>query len=155
MNSFDDDLDPAFRNIQRYVTNSSYKARCDAYDAESGKLGAQQAHKEQQQRLALYAYHAALMSKDESESAPAQSPATPAPVAQPKETTEQRQDGRLRVCEAAGLVMPKSSAGRLPDGVGAVAAREGVTRQTFSSDVKAALKRRENATREGVTVHRA
>lgn len=81
---------------------------------------------------------------------PEQSPATPEP-----EPKEQRQDRRLKACEAAGLVMPKSSAGRLPDGVGEVAGSAGVTRQTFSTDVKAALKRRESAKREGVKVHRA
>lgn len=79
---------------------------------------------------------------------------TPAPVAQPI-AREQRQDRRLKACEVAGLVMPKSSIGRLPDGVGNVADLEGVTRQTFSTDVKAALKRRESARREGRTVHRA
>jgi len=71
------------------------------------------------------------------------------------ETKQQRQDRRLTACEDAGLVMPKSSAGRLPDGVGDVADSEGKTRQAFSTDVKAALKRREAATHEGGTVHRA
>jgi len=85
----------------------------------------------------------------------------PGPVVAPAgdgpapETREQRQDRRLKICEDAGLVMPKSSAGRLPDGVGAAAKREGVTRQAFTDEVKAALKRREDAKREGVTVHRA
>jgi hypothetical protein len=71
------------------------------------------------------------------------------------ETREQRQDRRLQACEAAGLVMPKSSAGRLPDGVGKVADTEGVKRQPFSVDIKAALKRRERAKREGNVIHRA
>ena len=72
------------------------------------------------------------------------------------ETKEQRQDRRLKACIDAGLPMnTKAALSRLPDGVGDVADREGVTRQTFSTDVKAALKRRENATREGRTVHRA
>ena len=51
--------------------------------------------------------------------------------------------------------MPKSYLSRLPDGVGHVADLEEVTRQAFSMDVKAALERRESATREGRTVHRA
>ena len=73
----------------------------------------------------------------------------------PTETKEQRQDRRLQACETGRLVMPKNSAGRLPDGVGKVADAEGISRQTFSTDVKAALKRRESATREGETGHHA
>jgi hypothetical protein len=61
------------------------------------------------------------------------------------ETKEQRQDRRLKTCELAGLVMPKSGSGRLPDGIGRVALRDGAKRQPFSSDVKAALKRRERS----------
>ncbi len=83
------------------------------------------------------------------DTAPAQ---TPAPVM----TKEQRQDSRLQACIDAGLPMnTKTALMRLPDGVGDVADQAGVTRQTFSTDVKAALKRRESAKREGVTVHRA
>ncbi len=74
----------------------------------------------------------------------------------PIETTTQRQDRRLKACEEAGLPMVgKAALSRLPDGVGDVADGEGVTRQAFSTDVKAALKRREAATREGGTLHRA
>ena len=76
------------------------------------------------------------------------------PVVAASETREQRQDRRLAACEAAGLLMPQSSAGRLPNGVGRVADTEGVTRQAFSIDVKAGLKRRESAKSEGRTVHR-
>ena len=75
----------------------------------------------------------------------------PAPMVQ---TKEQRQDSRLKACEDAGLVMPKSSAGRLPDGVGKVADSKGVSRQAFSTDVRAALKRREAITKPGRIVHR-
>lgn len=72
------------------------------------------------------------------------------------ETREQRQDRRLKACIDAGLQMDtKAALLRLPDGVGDVADREGVTRQAFSTDVKAALKRRKNAIREGGTVHLA
>lgn len=71
------------------------------------------------------------------------------------ETKEQRQDRRLKACEDTGLAMPDSHLGRLPYGVGDVAAGEGVTRQAYTADVRAALKRREVARREGVTVHRA
>lgn len=85
------------------------------------------------------------------EPAPAQDTATPAP----DETKEQRQDRRLLECEAAGLVMPKSHAGRLPDGIAGIAERIGITRQALSSDVRKALERREIAKKEGVRVHRA
>ena len=61
---------------------------------------------------------------------------------QPKETTEERQDCRLQACEKYGLVMPKSYLSRLPDGIAKVADIEGVKRQSFTQDVKAALKRR-------------
>lgn len=71
------------------------------------------------------------------------------------EKREQRQDRRLQACEKYGLVMPKSHLSRLPDGVGDVADHESVTRQSFSTDVKAALKRRESAIREGITVRRS
>lgn len=71
------------------------------------------------------------------------------------ETKEQRQDRRLQSCIDDGLAMDtKDALLRLPDGVGKVAEREGVKRQTYSADVKAALKRRESARREGATVHR-
>lgn len=98
------------------------------------------------------------------DTAPAQT-ATPAPVVNAlecasddpaPETKEQRQDRRLKACIDAGLPMNgKAASLRLPYGVGAIAEREGVTRQAFSTDVKAALERRGNAKREGVTVHRA
>lgn len=82
--------------------------------------------------------------------------APPSPLVPATETKEQRQDRRLKACIDAGLPMDARAAlSRLPDGVGDEADREGVTRQAFSTDVKAALKRRESAKREGVAVHRA
>lgn len=87
------------------------------------------------------------------QAAPAQTAATTALVV--AETKERREDRRLKACETFGLIMPTSHKGRLPDGVGDVADHEGVTRQAFSTDVKAALKRRETTKREGATVHRA
>ena len=78
-----------------------------------------------------------------------------APVVQATETKEQRQDRRLKACIDAGLPMNEKAASlRLPYGVANIAKSEGVTRQAFSTDVKAALNRRDNAKREGVTVHR-
>lgn len=79
-----------------------------------------------------------------------------APEVKAIETKEQRQDRRLKACIDAGLPMDTRAALlRLPDGVGNVADCENVTRQAFSTDVKAALKRRESAIREGRAVHRA
>jgi hypothetical protein len=78
--------------------------------------------------------------------------AEPKGAVQATETKVQRQDRRLASCEAAGLTMPKSGKGRLPDGVGTVADGEGVSRQAFSADVKAALSRREATTKPGRTV---
>lgn len=69
------------------------------------------------------------------------------------EAKEARQDRRLQRCIEAGLVMPSSYIGRLPDGIAVVANQEGVSRQSFSIDVKAALKRKKSTDREGVTVH--
>ena len=90
------------------------------------------------------------------ESPPQATTPSPAPVVQAPETKEQRQDRRLKACIDAGLPMnSKAALLRLPDGVGNVADSERVTRQAFSTDVKAALKRRESAKREGSTVHRA
>jgi hypothetical protein len=59
----------------------------------------------------------------------------------PAETKEARQDRRLQECEAAGLDFSRRSS-RLPDGVGRLAKAEGVSRQAYSADVKAALERR-------------
>lgn len=53
-----------------------------------------------------------------------------------------RQDRRLKMCIEAGLKMPSSSVGRLPRGIGKLAAQDSVTRQTFTADVKAALARK-------------
>ena len=78
-----------------------------------------------------------------------------APKVETPESKEQRQDRRLKACEDAGLVMPALSVGRLPDGIGRIAGLEGVKRQSFTSDVKAALKRREAITKLGRVVHRA
>lgn len=81
--------------------------------------------------------------------------AAPVATLDPTETKEQRQDRRLAACNAAGLKMDKAALLRLPDGVGDVADSEGVTRQAFSSDIKAALQRRLDAIKEGAKVYRA
>ena len=75
--------------------------------------------------------------------------ATPTPVEKAKESKEQREDRRLNACEAYGLVMPKKSEGRLPNGITKLAKLEGIERQPFSKDVKAAIERRNSLKREG------
>lgn len=77
--------------------------------------------------------------------------ATPEPDTAP-ETKEQREDRYLQACIDAGLVMPTSSLRRLPDGIGKVAKTLGIERQSLAGPVKAALKRRESAKKEGVIV---
>ena len=67
----------------------------------------------------------------------------------PAETKAQREDRRLKACEDAELALPEKHFGRLPDGIGKLAEAEGVKRQTYSTDVKAALKRREERRRAG------
>ena len=69
------------------------------------------------------------------------------------ETREQRQDRRLQACIDAGLLMEIHFKTRLPDGVGMAASREGVSRQAFSKDVRAALERRNEKRKEGNTVN--
>lgn len=70
-----------------------------------------------------------------------------------KESVEQRQDRRLKMCENAGLKMDNRALSRLPDGVGKVAEREGVTRQAFTDDLKPALERK-LAIKKRETIHR-
>lgn len=64
-----------------------------------------------------------------------------------------RQDLRLKACEDAGLTMPVSEFSRLPVGVAKVAQSLGITRQALSTDLKAALRRREAARKAGNLVH--
>lgn len=75
--------------------------------------------------------------------------ATGFPSFTPAETTVQRQDRRLKQCVDAGLYMDKTAILRLPNGVGDLADEEGVARQTFSADVKAALQREFEEKRAG------
>ena len=75
--------------------------------------------------------------------------AAPVATLAPTETKEQRQDRRLKACIDAGLKMDKAALSRLPDGVGEVADKEGVTRQAFSTDIKAALERKLDALKAG------
>ena len=71
------------------------------------------------------------------------------------ETKAQREDRRLQLCIDAGLDMSDHACrSRLPHGVGAVADRDGVSRQAFSADVRSALTRRQARARAGSIVHR-
>jgi len=74
-----------------------------------------------------------------------------APASKPDEdeSKEERQDRRLKACDDAGLAMPGSPVGRLPDGIARIAKAEGVSRQAFSDDIKAALARRAARLKEG------
>lgn len=57
------------------------------------------------------------------------------------ETKEQRQARRYEMCLDAGLVMPDNDYAGLPRGISKLAAREGITRQAFTEDVKAHIRR--------------
>ena len=60
-----------------------------------------------------------------------------------------RQDARLAACEAQGMAFDKASLLRMPDGIGALARTMGIERQSLTTEVKAALKRRFEAARNG------
>ena len=77
-------------------------------------------------------------------------------AAVPTETSEQRQDRRLQACVDAGMLMQDTKAvlHKMPAGIGRVAREAGVTRQAFTDDVKAALKRRLAIEQGHGTVHR-
>lgn len=70
-----------------------------------------------------------------------------APPAPAVESAEAREDRRLKMCVDAGLPMDRAAIHRLPDGVGDIAKLEGVSRQTFSDDVRRALRRKHPETR--------
>ncbi len=87
---------------------------------------------------------------------PVESNSTAASLLPATGTKEQRQDRRLQACIETGLLMnTRAALLRLPDGVGDIARSQGVTRQAFSTDVKAALKRQETATRQGIATRPA
>ncbi|MEX8501827.1 MAG: hypothetical protein AB3X41_02125 [Leptothrix ochracea] len=63
------------------------------------------------------------------------------PKPEPSKTTENRQARRYQMCLDAGLTMPTDDYAHLPRGIGALARQEGITRQAFSEDVKAHIRR--------------
>jgi hypothetical protein len=58
-----------------------------------------------------------------------------------REKPEQRQARRYGACISAGLKMPTDDYSHLPRGIGKLAEAEGITRQAFSDDVKAHIRR--------------
>lgn len=63
------------------------------------------------------------------------------PAAGESELQEQRQARRYQACLDAGLKMPSDDYGYLPRGIGRVAKNAGISRQAFSDDVKAHIRR--------------
>jgi hypothetical protein len=57
------------------------------------------------------------------------------------ETREVRQARRYQMCVDAGLTMPKTDYDAMPRGIDKVAALEKITRQAFTEDVKAHIRR--------------
>ena len=80
--------------------------------------------------------------------APWSRPTTPSPApvvaesASGGESTEQRQARRYQACIDAGLTMPNDDYSHLPRGIGALARVEGISRQSFSEDLKAHINRK-------------
>jgi hypothetical protein len=70
---------------------------------------------------------------------PAPVPEAVAPAAD--ESQEVRQARRFQMCINAGLEMPDNDYASLPRGIGALAKREGIKRQSFTEDVKAHIRR--------------
>lgn len=68
-------------------------------------------------------------------------PVQAAPFSHSKESQEQRQARRHQMCLDAGLRLPDNDYASLPRGIGAIAKRERITRQSFSEDVKAHIRR--------------
>lgn len=58
-----------------------------------------------------------------------------------RETQDARQARRYQMCLDAGLSMPDNDYATMPRGIGAVAKKEGITRQAFVEDVKAHINR--------------
>jgi hypothetical protein len=68
-------------------------------------------------------------------------PPKPVPNNAQAETTEQRQARRYQACIDAGITVPTNDYAHLPRGVGNLARKEGISRQAFTEDVKAHIRR--------------
>lgn len=60
-----------------------------------------------------------------------------APVISNTETQAERRQRRYLMCLDAGLELPTNDYSKLPNGIGLLAKKEGVSRQAFNHDVKA------------------
>ncbi len=56
------------------------------------------------------------------------------------ETQQQRRARRYQLCLEAGLPMPRTDYSPMPRGIGAIAQKEGITRQALVEDMKAHIK---------------
>lgn len=63
------------------------------------------------------------------------------PATNESEPQEHRQARRYQACIDAGLKMPNDDYSHLPRGIGKIAKCEGITRQAFTDDVKAHIRR--------------
>lgn len=62
---------------------------------------------------------------------------TKAPMISNTETQAERRQRRYQMCVDAGLKLPTDDYSRLPNGIGLIAEKEGVTGQAFNKDIKA------------------
>jgi len=60
-----------------------------------------------------------------------------APVISNTEKQAERRQRRYQMCVDAGLKLPTNDYSRLPNGIGLIAEKEGVTGQAFNKDIKA------------------
>lgn len=81
----------------------------------------------------------------------ATAPAPAAALPKPSQAAAKadRERTRLEFCESEGIVFDEQPLRPLPYGIGAAAKKLGITRQSLSTDVKAALKQRFEANRNG------
>ncbi len=79
--------------------------------------------------------------KHRAQPAPAIAPLQESKHVPPGETAEQRQARRYQACIDAGLTLPDNDYAALPRGIGEVAKKEGIKRQSFAEDVKAHIRR--------------
>jgi len=63
------------------------------------------------------------------------------PLGSSTETQAERRQRRYQICVDAGFELPTDDYSRLPNGIGSLAEKEGVTRQAFNKDVKAHINR--------------
>ncbi|MEI8325003.1 MAG: hypothetical protein WCH44_06475 [Betaproteobacteria bacterium] len=65
----------------------------------------------------------------------------PGEVQTQAETQEERQRRRYQAAISAGLTMPNNDYAPMPRGIGKLASNEGITRQAFTQDLKAHIRR--------------